>query len=131
MTVTGVASTTEQWLQGNALLDDGVAPGDVRLHVGGPLTWYLRAVKKSAITFGSHIWFVNEAKRDDLALLAHELVHVGQYRRMGVPRFLGRYGLDILKAGFRYSRKLPLEAPAYERQALARRLIAAGPPVDV
>ena len=130
MTTTSVVSTTGQWLQANALLDDGLALADVRLHIGGPLSWYLRLVKKSAITFGANIWFVSEAKRDDLALLAHELVHVGQYRGMGIPRFLVRYGLDMLKAGFRYSRKLPLEAPAYERQALAKRILAAGPPVD-
>ena len=130
MTTTSVVSTTGQWLQANALLDDGLALADVRLHIGGPLSWYLRLVKKSAITVGANIWFVSEAKRDDLALLAHELVHVGQYREMGVPRFLARYGRDMLKAGFRYSRKLPLEAPAYERQALAKRILAAGPPVD-
>ncbi len=130
MTTTSVVSTTGQWLQANALLDDGLALADVRLHIGGPLSWYLRLVKKSAITVGANIWFVSEAKRDDLALLAHELVHVGQYREMGVPRFLARYGLDMLKAGLRYSRKLPLEAPAYERQALAKRILAAGPPVD-
>ncbi|MFN0146965.1 MAG: DUF4157 domain-containing protein [Dehalococcoidia bacterium] len=129
MAATTVSATYNTWLAEHGLLDAGTDLAGVTLHVGGPPTWYLKLVKKSAITLGSHIWFVREEKRDDIALLAHELVHVGQYRELGVPRFLLRYGLHMLKAGFKYSRTLPLEAPAYARQALARKVLAEhGPP---
>ena len=64
----------------------------------------------------------DEHRRDDVALLVHELVHVAQYRRLGKARFLRQYLLDLAKARG-YSRRLPLEAPAYERQAAARALL--------
>ena len=129
MTATAVTANDQAWLAGHGLLDAGVELSGVTLHVGGPPTWYLKLVKKSAITLGSHIWFVREEKRDDITLLAHELVHVGQYRELGVPRFLLRYGAGMVKAGFHYSPNLPLEAPAYARQAQARQVLAEkGPP---
>ena len=129
MSVILVAASNHQWLSMHALVDSGVALADVRLHVGGPFSWYLRAVRKSAITIGNHIWFTNVEKRDDIALLAHELVHVAQYRELGIPRFLARYGWEMMRAGFRYSRRLPLEAPAYARQAQAKLVLAEqGPP---
>ena len=73
----------------------------------------------STITLGTQVWFRNETKRDDLELVAHELVHVAQYREFGLFGFWRRYFVDMAKAGFRYSKKLPLEAPAYDRQRLA------------
>jgi hypothetical protein len=120
-----VAATSAGWLVERELLDAAVDLSRVRLHVGGPPTWYLGLVRKSAITFGDHVWFRTAERRDDLALVAHELVHVGQYRELGFSRFLLRYLLDLAKAGFRYSKRLPLEAPAYERQAKARDLLEA------
>jgi Domain of unknown function (DUF4157) len=129
MATTSLAASQHFWLQSNDLLEPGADLESVRLHVGGPLTWYLKLVKKSAITLGGHIWFVSEAKRDDIALLAHELVHVAQYREFGSAGFLARYLRDMARAGFRYSRRLPLEAPAYARQARAREVLATvGPP---
>ena len=105
----------------------GIDLSGVSLHVGGPPGWYLRLVHRSAITLGHHVWFVSEARRDDASLLAHELVHVEQYRELGVPRFLARYLRDLVNAGFRYSRNLPLEAPAYARQAEVRDRLATRP----
>lgn len=131
MTTLTVTASRRAFLAGNGLLDEGVDLEAVSLRVGGPLTFYLRLVKKSAITIGDRVWFVSEEKRDDLSLLAHELVHVGQYARLGLAGFLARYFLHMAKARFRYSRKLPLEAPAYERQALAKRLLAESGPVDL
>ena len=55
-------------------------------------------------------------------------MHVAQYRRIGRVRFVARYLLDLAKAGFRYSKELPLEAPAYARAEQARELLEAGQP---
>ena len=84
---------------------------------------YLRLVKKRAITIGPNIWFRDDAARADTTLIVHELVHVGQYARMGIPRFLTVYIKDMAKARFHYSHDLPLEAPAYARQARAKELL--------
>ena len=107
------------WLTDHNFVDEGVNLDRVRLRVGGPATWYLRLVRKRAITLGHHVWFREAQHPDDRALVAHELVHVGQYGRMGRTRFLATYLWHLARAGFRYSRSLPLEAPAYARQAEA------------
>lgn len=52
-----------------------------------------------------------------VALLAHELKHVQQYRQMGYFGFFKRYFLDKARHGFAYSKKLPLEKEAYDLQA--------------
>jgi hypothetical protein len=44
----------------------------------------------AAMTLGPMI-LLRRDHRDDTALLAHELVHVRQWRELGVPRFLWRY----------------------------------------
>jgi hypothetical protein len=49
------------------------------------------------------------------ALLFHELVHLVQYERLGLKRFLERYVAGWLRGGCRY-RGIPLEAHAYELQ---------------
>ena len=103
------------WLRTHAF-DERVDLGMVRLHVGGPPTWYLRLVRKRAITLGRRVWFREERHRLDRALIAHELVHIGQYRRLRVARFVLTYLWHLARAGFRYSEDLPLEAPAYRRQ---------------
>lgn len=48
------------------------------------------------------------------SLCCHELVHVVQWDRLGVDRFLLVYGLGLLQSGYRDS---PLEAMAYRLQA--------------
>ncbi len=123
MSIVTVATSNRELLQANNLLDPGVDFDRVRLHVGGMPTWYLRVIRRGAITLGSQIWFRNEEKRDNLALVAHELVHVAQYGEMGVVRFWLRYLKDMAKAGFKYSKQLPLEAPAYARQRLAEEVL--------
>ena len=119
MPVIAVTQSNRDLLVAHDLLDPGVDFERVRLRVGGPPTWYLGLVRKGAITLGTQVWFRNESKRDDLALVAHELVHVAQYREFGLLGFWRRYLLDMAKAGFKYSNKLPMEAPAYARQHLA------------
>lgn len=59
----------------------------------GPVRWYLRRAGFWAITLP--LWtptvYVLAEHREDAALLAHELVHVEQIRRMGRVRFALAY----------------------------------------
>ena len=119
-----IPAETVAWLEGSGLVDDEIDLAAVRTHVGGVIGWYLRRKRRGAMTIGDHIFYRDERRRDDVALLVHELVHVAQYRRLGRARFLRQYAQDLAKAGG-YSRELPLEAPAYERQAAASALLAA------
>jgi hypothetical protein len=52
-----------------------------------------------------------------IALLAHELKHIQQYRSMGHAGFFWRYFMDKARNGFEYSKTLPLEKTAYDLQA--------------
>ena len=56
--------------------------------------------------------------KEGKCLVVHELVHQEQMRRMGYVRWLVKYIWDWARAGFRYSRDLPLEVEAYEAQQL-------------
>ncbi len=114
-----VPPTTRDWLMQHNLVDDSVDLDRVQLRVGGPPTWYLRLARMRAITHGHSVWFREPEHLEDRALIAHELVHVAQYTDMGVPSFLATYLWHLARAGFRYSRSLPLEALAYARQAEA------------
>jgi hypothetical protein len=51
-----------------------------------------------------------------MRLLFHELVHVVQYRELGVDGFLGQYVLGWAKNGYQYS-GIPLEREAYDMDA--------------
>ncbi|MDA1061598.1 MAG: DUF4157 domain-containing protein [Chloroflexi bacterium] len=110
------------WLRASGLVDPEVDLDAVRIHSSGLPSLYLRIVRHSAITFGDSFWVRDQSRRRDIPLIAHELVHVAQYRRRGFARFLLRYGWDLVRHRG-YGRELPLEAPAYERGAEARRLL--------
>lgn len=69
------------------------------------------------VFFGKHRYDPTSPR--SLALLAHELQHIQQYREMGHLRFLFTYSRDRLKAG-RYSRDLPLESGPYALQEEVR-----------
>jgi len=74
------------------------------------------AMRRRAITLGHLIIFTKRRYYDPcspqgLALLAHELKHVEQYRREGLCRFLWRYFSHWLKVGY------DLERHPYEREA--------------
>ncbi|MFN0095782.1 MAG: DUF4157 domain-containing protein [Dehalococcoidia bacterium] len=118
---------TRQWLALNGLVNPEVDLQNVRLHHGGPLTWYLAATRHGAITFGNHIFYRKRERMEKRDLLVHELVHVAQYRRIGMLRFHARYLRDALRSirttGKAYGRDLPLEKPAYDTQALALKVI--------
>jgi hypothetical protein len=95
-----------------------------RAHVvtHGPVCWFVRRVlRQGAMTIAPYIFFgrdeYNPANAGSLALLAHELKHIEQYRSMGHIRFLWTYLRDRRRAGG-YSHELPLEVDAYALQAV-------------
>lgn len=88
----------------------------------GIVCWLVQHVlRQGAMTFSPFVFFgkspFDASDVRCLALLAHELKHVQQYRASGHLGFLLRYLLDRARHGFRYSRELPLEKEAYELQA--------------
>lgn len=61
--------------------------------------WWLRPFLMRgvlAITLGRRV-YVDPAVTDLARCLRHELVHVGQVRRMGVVRFYTRYALEYFR----------------------------------
>ena len=97
----------------------------VRFKVGDPMELnmahtLMQNPDVSAVTLVDVIVFRDAAEaRDDVALWAHELKHVEQYRQLGVDQFAARYARDYRA----------LEAPAYQlqgqvRQALKARAVA-------
>ena len=93
----------------------------VRLVHGGPVCWYVRSViKRGAMTIAPFIFYGRAAydpsRLGSVALLAHELKHIEQYRKHGHLLFLLRYFSALAKARFHYSRDLPFETEAYDLQ---------------
>jgi hypothetical protein len=58
-------------------------------------------------------FFIRRDAADNESLFFHEMVHVAQWQRLGLNRFLGLYALGLLQAGYRDS---PLEQMAYDMQ---------------
>ena len=65
----------------------------------------------SGITYRDH-FFVRDGRQSE-SLYFHEMIHVVQWDRLGVERFLMAYGMGLMQAGYRDS---PLEAVAYRLQ---------------
>jgi hypothetical protein len=76
------------------------------------------------VFFGKHKYDAESPR--SLALLAHELRHIQQYREMGHVRFLYTYMRDRLRAG-EYRKDLPLEAGPYALQDEVRAELESGP----
>lgn len=71
-------------------------PEDVRLRIGYP--WWLRPLLMRgvvAITLGRSIYVRSDVEVTE-RLLRHELAHVRQAARLGLPRFLWRYGREYV-----------------------------------
>lgn len=87
-----------------------------------PMNTLIRNVlRQGAVTIAPFVFYgkasFTPGEPSSIALLAHELKHVEQYRRMGRLGFLQRYFLDKARNGFEYSKSLPLEKEAYDLQA--------------
>jgi hypothetical protein len=93
----------------------------VTLVHGGPVCWFVRSVvRQGAMTIAPYVFYgkssFEPASARSLALLAHELKHVEQYRARGRIGFLIKYFIDKARNGFKYNENLPLEKEAYELQ---------------
>ena len=75
-----------------------------------------------AMTVGRFV-FLRRGHEDDVGLLAHEVVHVEQWRELGAPRFLYQYFGAYLRGRARglghwdAYRAIPFEAEARTRSA--------------
>ena len=67
----------------------------------------------SGLAIGDTIAVVSDAST---STVFHELVHVAQYRRLGLRRFACEYVRGWIDAGYQYS-EIPLEVQAYTLQA--------------
>jgi hypothetical protein len=94
-----------------------------RVVQGAPWGWLPALYRMSATTIGNNIIFRNGRFVTDtprgLALIAHEVVHVGQVREMGVPLFFLRYIMGQFRCGFRHD-KHAMEIPGIQMQQKVR-----------
>ena len=100
-----------------------------RIVQGAPWGWLPTAFGMSATTIGNNITFradkyVTDTPRG-LALIAHEVVHVGQAREMGLPLFLLRYIAGQFRCGFKHDSH-PMEIPGIAMQRKVRTALEAG-----
>lgn len=83
-----------------------------------------------ALTFGRTIYFGKHFADDFAAggdlgkgLLLHEMTHVWQYGRLGIPKFLARYAKEVLSVRFKpkkmyeYKSRAPFAPARLEAQA--------------
>src|SRR5690606_12866158 len=96
-----------------------------------PWTWVPRVLRASAVTLGADVCFkpgaFDPTSPRGLALIAHECVHVRQYRELGALRFLLSYARGVVASrGVHDSHPMELEAEAL--QARVRNELA-HPPV--
>ena len=60
-------------------------------------------------------FFINEKEANNESLHFHELIHVLQWKFLGIDKFLFCYALGLLEHGYRRS---PLEVMAYSHQSM-------------
>ena len=72
--------------------------------------------KMHGITFVDTVVFATWPGEPSLGIIAHELVHVVQYKLLGLPEFGHRYVQGWAENGREYE-AIPLEIEAYKLQA--------------
>ncbi len=97
-----------------------------RIVTGLPWRLLPRLLNQGAITFSPFV-FYREGRYQPgtvkgLALLAHEMVHLGQEREMGAIRFYASYLWGNIRCGFRHDRH-HMEVPGIEKQREVRRVL--------
>lgn len=105
-----------------------------RLHSGAAARFLADRLRADAVVLGRRVFLSRRAfdelerhSSDALALLAHELTHVAQYRRHGATIFLGRYFREYLRqriAGRSHAeayRGISFEQEAYAAESEVRR----------
>jgi hypothetical protein len=73
----------------------------------------LEQARFTGVTFQDTV-FIKVSRKTSESLHFHELVHVVQWNRLGIDRFLVAYGIGLMKFGYEAS---PLEQMAYSLQA--------------
>lgn len=101
-------------------LQQAVADARAKLRVGYP--WWLRPLLRKniiAITLGRRIYIQRPPLELD-RLIRHELAHVRQVNRLGLPLFLLRYAFEFLRNLWRErSFERAYRAISFEREAYA------------
>jgi hypothetical protein len=100
-----------------------------RIVQGAPWGWLPQVFGMSATTIGNNIIFRAGKYATDtprgLALIAHEVVHVGQVREVGLPLFMLRYIAGQFRCGFKHDRH-PMEIPGIAMQRKVRKALEVG-----
>lgn len=113
------------------LLDEAEREALARMRVvtRAPGRWLPPLLRANATTLGRYVLIRSGHYDTDsprgLALLAHEAVHVRDYVRLGVARFLVRYGRGLLAARFAHDRH-PMEQEAIAVGRRVRRALEGG-----
>lgn len=92
-----------------------------RARTAVPWRWLPRVLRAGAVTLGTNVSFkpgsYDQSTPRGLALIAHECVHVRQYREMGFARFLLAYGAGVVRSrGVHDAHPLELEAEALQKR---------------
>jgi hypothetical protein len=101
---------------------------ELRVVTGAPGRFVPVLFGTGAMTFGKYVLF-RGGKYDilsarGLALIAHESMHIAQYREMGAPMFLLRYLWGAVRTGFKHDAH-PMEQELVRRQREIRRALSA------
>ena len=98
----------------------------MRVLTGRPWRWFPRLIRMAAVTFGDHVLIrpdrFDETTPRGLALIAHEAMHVEQYRRYGRIGMGARYLWGQVRCGFVHDRH-HMERPCIDRQRIVRALL--------
>jgi hypothetical protein len=105
---------------------DAEALARMRVMTGRPWRWVPGVIRMAAVTFGDHVLMrperFDETTPRGLALIAHEAMHVAQYRRYGRIGMGARYLWGQLRCGFVHDRHA-MERPCIEVQRIVRALL--------
>src|SRR5690606_2592820 len=84
-----------------------------------PWRWLPRVLRADAVTLGPYVSFrpewYDQSTPAGLALIAHECVHIRQYRQMGFVPFLVRYAIGAVRTRF-VPKAHPMEREPYALQ---------------
>jgi len=98
--------------------------GEAKVKDSGFSAWLVKKLRRGAITVGGTVFFgqgyFDVSSIGGLALIAHELKHVEQYKEEGTMKFLVKYLRDWARTGFKYTRDLPFEREAYDLEDAVR-----------
>ena len=99
----------------------------MRVVTGAPGRFVPVLFGTGAMTFGRYVLFrggkYDALSARGLALIAHESLHIAQYREMGVPLFLVRYLWGAIRSGFNHNAH-PMERELVRRQKEIRRALS-------